>query len=590
MLNELVQEYRSLVERGELDEPGWQRENITFAAVLDQSGNLTDIVDLREEVERGKKKVRVPRMIGVPARKKRSSGIAANCLADNATYVFGLDTKGKPERAIQCFEAFRTLHVQMFEHLESPVAYAISQFVQMWDPSAAAQHPVLAPWKAELEQGANVLIQVGDTFATEDPMIREQWNHVQEDQSDMPVMQCLITGETGPIAVTHPNVMGIYGAQSSGAGLVTFNRPAFESYGQDGGQGRNAPVSVSAAFAYTQALNWLVRSDQHHIRLGEMTIVFWAEENDNAASAFMWQCFSDMDEVSQTDLKDAMAKLVSGNPVNWAGFPIAPSNHYSILGISPNAARLSIRFYMRDTLGHLAENMMRHYSEIQIAHAPFELDVLPLWRLLKETVNQKSKDKNPAPHLAGDMLRAIMTGQRYPSTFFEQTEVRLRAESGNVCYGKVANIKAYLMRNGTNLVQEAREVLTVELNEQSNYPPYVMGRLFAVLEALQRDAHDPSGKSSSEAGGAKKTTIRDRYFTSACATPAVVFPPLIKLAQAHLKKVDQKKEIYYNRMITELMNKMTANFPVRLSLQDQGIFQMGYYHEVQRRYTKKEDK
>ena len=119
----------------------------------------------------------------------------------------------------------------------------------------------------------------------------------------------------------------------------------------------------------------------------------------------------------------------------------------------------------------------------------------------------------------------------------------------------------------------------MELNQDTTYQPYLLGRLFAVLEGLQQAANPGIN-----------TTIRDRYFNSACATPAVVFPQLLKLAQAHLKKLGGGLEVNYNKQISDILAKFDRDYPASLNLYDQGIFQLGYYHQTQARFTKKEEK
>ncbi len=575
--------YDVLQKKGELDAPGWQPENISFALVINEEGGLLRISDLRIEQERGKKKVTVPQIMNVPAREKRSANVRSNFLCDNATYFFGLDTKGKPERAVLCFEDCAKRHIELLNHTEGHAAKAVKAFFQKWDPAGVNDHPALQPYMKELLSGANLVFELNGAYAQDDAACRKAWDDAGKDISNAVIMQCLVTGEKAPIAVLHPAIKGIPDAQPTGASLVSFNSRAFESYGKADGQGLNAPVSEKAAFAYTAALQWLIRSPEHHTRLGDMMVVYWAEDNEEGAEDILNLLMGGEDEnIENESLHNAISKLAEGIPVDWKDFPVKASNRVYILGLSPNAARLSIRFFTRDTFGNLARHVKQFDDEIQIAHAPFEPDTLPLWRLLRETTNQKSKDKKPSPQLAGDMLRAMITGGRYPETLYNQVQLRMRAECGNLTYGKAALIKAYLIRNGTGMKADAREGIQVELNEKTNYEPYLLGRLFSLLEGLQMEAN-PS----------ITATIKDKYFNSACATPAVVFPRLISLSQAHAKKIRNSKPgtaIHYNRQIGDLMSRMTDSYPARLNLQDQGVFQLGYFHQTQKRYMKKEEK
>ena len=232
----------------------------------------------------------------------------------------------------------------------------------------------------------------------------------------------------------------------------------------------------------------------------------------------------DEDSITADELNHVITSLARGDAVDWNEIPLQPSNHFFILGVAPNAARLAVRFFITDSFGNVAQHVQAHNERLRITHAPFEKDLIPLWRLLRATANQKSKDKEPIPALPGDMLRAIMTDTTYPSTLYSQTQIRIRAEH-EITYERAAIIKAYLLKNMST--ENQKEGLTVELNEKTEYPAYVLGRLFATLEYIQKRA----------AGGEINTTIKDRYFNSACATPAIVFPQLLKLSQAHLKKI-----------------------------------------------------
>ena len=202
-------------------------------------------------------------------------------------------------------------------------------------------------------------------------------------------------------------------------------------------------------------------------------------------------------------------------------------------------------------------------------------ETLSAYSLLKETANPNSRDQLPPSHLVGDLLRAILGDTPYPVSLLTQTELRIHAEH-SVSRGKAAILKAWLLKNGSN--PQYKEVIDVQLNEQTNYAPYVLGRLFAVLESLQQKANPGIN-----------ATIMDRYFNAACATPSIVFPTLLKLAQSHLKKLDTGYFIYYDKQMTELCGRLTDSYPARLNLQDQGIFQLGYYHQKQKFFTKKEE-
>lgn len=366
-----------------------------------------------------------------------------------------------------------------------------------------------------------------------------------------------------------------------GAKIVSFNERAFESYGHEDEQGNNAPIGKYAAFAYGAALNHLLADREHRMHLGDSTIVFWAEDAEDAYADLFSAVLGNDQRIQDRDLLGIMQKLAAGQSVDWESVPLEPENSFCILGLAPNAARLSVRFFFKDSFGAFAARITAHHQRMEIVRPkndPWE--TIPLYAMLRETVNPNASSKDALPQLAGDVLRAILTGGMYPATLYQQVQLRIRAEH-EITRGKAAIIKAYLLRNTPEGERKAiiSEVAQVKLNEETRYAPYVLGRMFAVLEGIQEAANPGIN-----------TTIRDRFFNSACCTPAVVFPVLIRLAQAHLKKLDGGLSVHMNRQLQTLMGMLDEAYPDRLSLSDQGIFQLGYYHQRQKRYEKKEDR
>ena len=566
--------YDALAAKGALEQPGWSPVKVSWGLELGSGGELKYLLPLQVDVTRGSKKLWVPRMMSLPTPVKRTVGIEANFLCDNSSYVLGVDDKGKPERARLCFEAFRALHCAMLRESAHPAACALGAFLERWTPESAAQDPVLAAELPEICQGGNLVFLYEGQMLHEIPEIRALWQARFSNADNAVVMQCLVTGERLPVQVLHPSIKGVQGAQSSGASLVSFNARSLESYGNDGAQGLNAPVSTQAAFAYGAALNHLLSEPRHHLMMADTTVVYWAEDGEDAYADLL-SCLFNSNTLDDDSLGDALRLVAMGKNANWNGMPLHPDNRFFILGLAPNAARLSVRFFLSGTFGALMKNVEKHQQDLQIVKpADDRHNELSLWWLLNETVNQKAQNKQPHPQMAGDMIRAILQGTPYPATLFEQTQLRIRAER-KITRGRAAIIKAYLLRQPH---YPNKEVLTVQLNEETRYAPYLLGRLFAVLEALQQSANPGIN-----------TTIRDRYFSSACATPAIVFPTLLRLAQAHLKKLNSAGRIYYDKQIGQILAWMDTGYPARLSLQDQGVFQLGYYHQTQKRFEKKEE-
>lgn len=585
ILQALTAYYEQLVRQGKLSAPGWDDSfKVSYELRLNDAGQLLRVVPLLIEKTVGKKTVLAPRAMRVPAHEKRSSGIAANFLCDNSTYLLGADEKGKPERSADCFKACAKLHHTILDGVDSPAARALLAYFDSWDPAQAAAHPLLAEQWKEITGNANLIFGYEATdhshsFVNDDPAIQNAWQaHYNDRSADSDMGQCLITGKYAPIERTHPNISGVPGAQSSGAALVSFNAPAFCSYGHE--QGDNAPVSKYAAFAYTTALNRLLADRSHCKHVGDTTILCWAENAEpiyqDAMSMFLFGA-NEAAGIQESDVQAALKRLSAGQTVPFLEKELSPDQHFYLLGLAPNAARLSVRFFLRDTFGSFAQNLQKHAEEMEIDCSEKEkFRTLPIWAVVNETTRTvPGQPAKPSPQLAGDLLRAVLTGGRYPATLLNGVTLRIRAEQA-VTRGRAAVIKAYYLRNYPTELN--KEVYTVSLNETTNVP-YLLGRLFSVLEAVQKAANPGIN-----------TTIKDRYFNAACATPGMSFPTLLRLSQKHLRKLNDGLATHYDKQITELMAQLPeSGFPARLSLPDQGKFTIGYYHQTQKRYVKKNE-
>ena len=585
ILQALTAYYEQLVRQGKLSAPGWDDSfKVSYELRLNDAGQLLRVVSLLTEKTVGKKTILAPRAMRVPAHEKRSSGIAANFLCDNSTYLLGADEKGKPERSADCFKACAKLHHTILDGVDSPAARALLAYFDSWDPAQAAAHPLLAEQWKEITGNANLIFgyEAADhshSFVNDDPAIQNAWQtHYNDRSADSDMGQCLITGKYAPIERTHPNISGVPGAQSSGAALVSFNAPAFCSYGHE--QGDNAPVSKYAAFAYTTALNRLLADRSHCKHVGDTTILCWAENAEPVYQDAMSMFLFGADEatgIQESDVQAALKRLSAGQTVPFLEKELSPDQHFYLLGLAPNAARLSVRFFLRDTFGSFAQNLQKHAEEMEIDCSEKEkFRTLPIWAVVNETTRTvPGQPAKPSPQLAGDLLRAVLTGGRYPATLLNGVTLRIRAEQ-NVTRGRAAVIKAYYLRNYPTELN--KEVYTVSLNETTNVP-YLLGRLFSVLEAVQKAANPGIN-----------TTIKDRYFNAACATPGMSFPTLLRLSQKHLRKLNDGLATHYDKQITELMAQLPeSGFPARLSLPDQGKFTIGYYHQTQKRYVKKNE-
>lgn len=596
ILQALTERYETLAEEGRLPRAGWSDTAISFALYINDAGGLEDVVSLKVPQTRGKKEVLAPRPLSLPAPVKRSSGVASNFLWDNSSYLLGLDDKGKPARSLECFAACRALHHTLLDPVDSPAAKAVLAFFDHWDPAAARRHPALADRLEEVLGAANLIFRWEGGFPHEDPLIRQAWQTHYNSSDDGPEMVCLVTGKKEPAQKVHPAIKGVAGAQSSGAALISFNGDAFCSYEHE--QSLNAPVGKYAAFAYTTALNALLADREHLGRIGDTTVLFWAQNGKNAYQDFFrMSLFDDSASASPAeaqaslfdapagysaaDLQKMLLDLCQGRSVVFDDTRLDPDTTFYILGLSPNAARLSVRFFLKNSFGRFLQNIQAHNERLRIAKPAYDrFETLSVWRMLNETVNQNARDKSPVPGLAGETLQAVLDNTRYPATLLNGVTLRIRAER-EITRGRAAILKAYYLKN-PHPKEVPKEVLTVSLNPESTNIPYTLGRLFSVYEAIQADANPGIN-----------ATIKDKYFNSAASTPASIFPILGNLAQKHLKKMrgsNRGRCIGYEKQLSELAGILGEEFPARMSLPQQGSFQLGYYQQTQARYQKKEEK
>ena len=576
ILQALTELYEQLAAKGVLAGAGWSPVKVSYALYLNDAGEITQVASLKVEQTKGKKTVLVPQSVSLPAPVKRTVGVAANFLCDNSSYMLGMDQKGKPERTKECFNACKQLHQTILTDVDSPAARAVLAFFERWEPGEEQTCPALAEVMDDILAGANLIFRYAGSYLHEDPQIRQAWERYYNQSSGQgQEMVCLVTGQRGPVESVHPAIKNVTGAQSSGAALVSFNAPAFCSYGKE--QNYNAPTSQHAAFAYTAALNHLLADWERVCHIGDATVVFWAKSGETDYSDFFMDSLFDQERnYEPEELQAMMVSLSKGEAVTYDQNQLDPNMQFYVLGLSPNAARLSVRFFLQNSFGNLVANAKAHQERLEIVRPSFDKFVtMPLWALLRETVNENSRDKAPAPNLAGEVLRSILNNTPYPATLLQGVQLRIRAER-RVTRGRAAIIKAYYLKKPHPEVPE--EVLTVALNRESNNVPYTLGRLFSVLEAIQEAANPGIN-----------ATIQDRYFNSASSTPARVFPTLLNLSQKHLKKLSGGLRITYERQVTELLGKLPESFPAQFSLPQQGSFQLGYYHQTQARYEKREE-
>lgn len=574
ILQALCKYYEQLEKEGKLPTPGWCQAKVSYAIELNQDGDVKAILDLREENGEGKRKKKTPKVLCVPEMVERHSlRIETNFLCDNAKYLMGIDADSKDKRVQNCFLAEKEKHLKILKSVDSVMARAVCAYFEKWNPKKAKENPVVLEKWEELTAGGNIVFSMDMRYAQDDAAIQCVWEAQEKEESEEEGI-CLVTGEKAQIARIHRTIKGVTGAQSSGAALVSFNAPAFESYGRS--QSFNAPVGKYAEYAYTTALNYLLSHREYTEQIGDTTIICWAESAKEEYPAAFWEVI-DPPRDNQEDVIRMFQSIKNNGYIDYKKVELDSEQKFYIMGLAPNAARLAVRFFYENSFGNILKNIIRHYDCMDIVKPARETrEYLGIEDMLDQTVNQKSRDKKLVSNMSSAVLKAIVSGSRYPASLYMSTIMRIRVEQGNITWGRAAIDKAYLIRNYGWEEGEGY----MECREESQEVAYILGRLFAVLEFIQR-----------RASGDIKTTIRDRYFNAACASPASVFPVLLKLKNSHLRKLERDSmgtKIHYEQEVTELMGKL-EEFPKRLSLEEQGKFHIGYYHQMQKNYEKKEE-
>ncbi len=585
ILGELADYYGLLLDRRKVGREGWANEKVSYVITIDYSGKVKSIFSIEKEEQRGKRKVLVPDKRMVPIHSGRSGKTPKPYyLCDNAKYLLGVwipsdnqtaDEKNKTQ-AGECFRASAEYHIKMLGNSEDKIVQGICSFFKTWD---FEKNKNIFPVNWKDVEKANLVFRSyemsKEILETEE--VRNIWNSSSGEDDGTCLRRCLVSGKLAQVARLHPQFKGIQGANSSGAMLVSFNGSAFESYGKE--QGDNAPVCQEVANAYGQALNYLLSDDGHHKQLGDATTVFWAKakNDENAYVDFMSQLLDGTDEHEEDKLLLAMSHIAAGEQAGYMETNLNPDVPFYILGLSPSVARISIRFFYNGTFGKMVSNIQEHYKRMEIESPVFEKKKFPSIReLLYETVNKKSTKKQPQPILSGALMRAVLENRPYPAGLYNNIMLRIHAER-QVSRNRAAFIKAYIIKNFTDKKEAAD---TMKLNEDTEYVPYVLGRLFKTLEEIQFQAIE-------------KETVKERYFNSASTTPSVVFPQMLRLANSHLNVLKRDKkgvQVNLEKQLSGLCNKIHSDFPKYLSLEDQGIFMLGYYHQQQEKFSKNQNK
>lgn len=553
---------------------GFQKQEIPFIIVLNRQGDFAGLVDTRED--EGKKKRARPFL--VPKAVKKSVNIAANLLWGTPAYVLGRPKPDKKKDAKKLLERAKEQQASFLDRIRDTFSdnlsdegvSAVIHFLEKKNYENLFAYPL---WLEIEGSGANMSFQLeGDSElicqrdAVRGAIIK---NSISENSPETQV--CLITGNHDIPARLHTAIKGVWGAQSSGANIVSFNLDAFKSYGKD--QGYNAPVGIKAEFAYTTALNTLLaKGSRQRIQVGDASTVFWAEKKHELEDWFA-DIFGEPAK-GDSEQDNAAIKALFKAPETGASTVINDNTKFYVLGLSPNASRIAIRFWYAGSVTEVEGHIRQHFKDCSIVRSPKDPEFLSFFRLLVSTALQGKAD-NIQPNLGGDFMKAILTDTPYPQTLLSSAVRRIRAER-EITYPRASLIKAVLVRD-TRFFNKTDKEVSMSLDKSNTNQGYLLGRLFSVLERAQESASPGIN-----------ATIRDRFYGSASSTPVAVFPHLMKLKNHHIAKLDNKGQaINLEKLMGEIIDGV-QDFPSHLDLSDQGRFAVGYYHQRQDFFTKKD--
>jgi len=576
---------------------GYSLQNVTFILIIRADGTLVEIQDARQEVvqvgKNGKEKKSLrPLNLIVPGQTKSpGQGINPCTLWDNLTYLCGYPQPDKNAakseknrvRAPRCFAGSQKHHLTTFAVTENLSILAVRRYFEQYQPADIEHFIENLPIDARIGNG---VFQISGETSYAHTKYRPNVIVEELNAKNTVVGQCLVTGNISKIARLHEPKIKTF--DPKGSLLVSFNEQAYESFAKEDtkkvGQGANAPISEEVAFAYCNALNWLLANRERRFRLGDATTVFWTDSPTPAEELMPWMISGNIpaDPATLARIQGILQRLACGSiGADEIGNPDTP---YYILGLSPNASRLSIRFWNTSTLGDLLVNLKKHFADLRILRQWDENNSKnpdPLAPTLFQLLRQTSRDADGIPPLLGGaLIRSILFGTRYPDSLITGVMNRIRVvekkQQGegtldNVSYLRASILKAWLIRNHKIHITEM-------LDETNTNTGYRLGRLFAVLEKTQQDALPGIN-----------STIRDRFYSSASATPRSVFGRLLRTYQHHLGKLDIGAKITHEKRAQEILSAVT-DFPAHLNLQGQAQFALGYYHQRKALFPTKTDK
>jgi CRISPR-associated protein Csd1 len=546
---------------------GFERKELQFLIVIDNEGNFINLEDIRERVQN-----RIVAKSFLLPRSKGRSGIRSYettfLLWDHIGYVLGLPENDA--QAIKQHQAWlNSLAVLPKELLKDEGVNAVLKFYQNGAVNKAITSPLIIECLKSLPCNISFRLVTDLTPVPCRKLIKDYVSMSSTDEVTSPKGTCLVTGEKGVIARTHGKTF----INKDSWSLVGFQKKrGYDSYGKE--QGFNAPIIKSTEFAYVTALNTLLKSGTQRFQVGDTTILFWSEKESSFErdfASFFKKPEKDNPDAGTQRVKALFKSVFTGTYLEDKG-----DMRFYILGLSPNAARISVRNWHMGTVLDFATRIRQYFEDFAIIKPPQEPENYSLFDILTSIATQGEIEKIP-PNLAGDFIRAIFNGTPYPFSMLPAAIRRFRDDHKEVKPVQAALIKACLNRYQRFYPDTTQKEVCFDLDPDQPSAGYQLGRLFAALEKIQE-----------EASPTINATIRERYYGAACATPVTVFPILLRLKNHHLAKIENKgRVVNFERLLGTILSKI-QDFPVYFNLHEQGRFAIGYYHQRQAFFTPKE--
>jgi CRISPR-associated protein Csd1 len=582
---------------------GYSKISISYNIVLKADGKIKEILPYVNTVIAGNKTKEIGREELFPFRNS-VSGIAAETIDHREKYLFGIDWDKKNEKltltksSLLAFSKDKEKNLEFLEGLNSSVIDAFRNFMKLWNPEEELENPVLMDLGKKYSGAKFIVTSEGDAASlnplNRDPLIKEKWENSLNNKAvmdDAVMGQCSISGKYGQIARIHDNLVGIPGGLATGVNIVCLKSSAFWSYGKK--ESYNSSVSQEIMEKYTKAFNYLTATPNHKQVLDDMTLIYWAMTTDsekpyiqayNEGMGFFHFNGGNDDEAvrnerdkKEKELASIFSQLAEGKEADWKSIGIDESTTFYLLGVKPNSSRLAIKIFERNSFGNMMRNVAKHHNDLRLSQDDRQMTIWAMSKALKSPISLK--DTLP-PDLSVKILESILKDTPYPHCMLDTAVRRAKTDQDDaskkfhsVSRDRVRIIKACLTR--LNIIKRGEFNM---LNTQNQDGAYNCGRLFAVLEMIQQKALPGIN-----------ATIKDKFFSSACSTPYLVFPRLVKLAQNHLGKMDKGNTIHYEKLIQEILSNLGDSFPKALNMEKQGVFILGYYQQKEKLYEPKSE-